>query len=155
MVVETNVRIQKLRKLCLKHRHPAGETDQDLHLMPQNIEFSMTASGKDQVSEEQKNKSKPKDWHLDYVFRFQIFCTNEKEAVSLKKPVPKMSEVQVPPVRSQLLGFTLGKCLPFYAVKVGCCHSAQESCPLHTGSFCLKLCVESKLLANSSERHTS
>lgn len=51
--------LRKLRKLRLKHPCPAGETDQDLHLVPQNTEFSMRASGKNEVSEEQKNKSKP------------------------------------------------------------------------------------------------
>lgn len=143
-----------MRKLNLKHPCPAGETGQDLHLEPQSIEFSMRASMKNWASEEQKNKRTPKDWHLDDVFIFQIFCINQNEGVSLKQTVPKMSEVQVCPVMSQLLGFTLGKYLPFYAGKVGWCHSVQESCPLHTGLFCLKLCVESKLSAKTAMRGT-
>lgn len=54
---------QAVRKLSLEYACPAGGTDQDSYIVPQNTEFSMGASSKNQISKEQKNKSKPKDWH--------------------------------------------------------------------------------------------
>lgn len=80
---------QEVRKLSLKYPCPAGETAQDLYLVPQNIYLSMRSSGKNQVSEEEKNKSKPKDWHLDDISRFQRFLHKPKWGCVLQKTYSK------------------------------------------------------------------
>lgn len=129
--------LRKLRKLRLKHPCPAGETDQDLHLVPQNTEFSMRASGKNEVSEEQKNKSKPS-------LRWYLYITN-----ILHKPK-----------WGSLLENTYSKIVRGSSIS---CSECSESRML---SFCsrimppshrlmlLNLCVEYKLLAKPAMRVT-